>query len=103
MLGFRQRWVLKAVKQLAESVLADDEILERQLAVIELNLVKVLAAHRVIGAGDREPRRAAFEQDASDPLAPGAPVDPAEDHEHARLRCAAYQRLRAVENHPVAL
>ena len=42
-------------EQLAKAVLADDEIFQRQLAIVELHLVQVLAAHGVIGAGDREP------------------------------------------------
>ena len=51
MLGLRQRCVLNAVKQLAEAVLVDDQVLQRQFAIVELDLVQVLAAHRVIGAG----------------------------------------------------
>ena len=41
-------------QQLAEAVFADHQVLQRQFAVVELDLVQVLAAHRVIGAGDRE-------------------------------------------------
>ena len=47
-LGLRQRCVLKADSSLLEAVLPQDHVLERQLAVLELDLGQVLAAHRVI-------------------------------------------------------
>ncbi len=103
MLGLRQRWVLKARQQLAEAVLADDQVLQRQLAVVELDLVQVLAAHGVIGAGDLEARRVALDQHAADAFAARLAVDAAEDDEHAGFVGAADQRLDAVEHDAVAL
>ena len=75
--------MLKAVKQLAKAVVADHEILQRQFAIVELDLVQVLAAHGVVGPGHLETRRVGLQQHAADALAAGLAVDPREDHEHA--------------------
>ena len=50
MLGFRQRCVLKALRSLRKPS-SEDEVLRRQLDILEADLVQILAAHRVIGAG----------------------------------------------------
>ena len=90
-------------QQLAKAVLADHEVLQRQFAIVELDLVQVFAAHGVIGAGHLEARRVGFQQHAADALAAGLAVDPGEDHEHAGLAGAADQGLGAVEDDAVAL
>src|ERR1700675_3834846 len=42
---------VEGVQQLAKPVVANHEILQRQFAVVELDLVEVLAAHGVVGSG----------------------------------------------------
>ena len=64
--------------------------------------MQVLAAHRVVGAGDRKAGGALLDQDAADALAAGLPVDPGEDDEHLRLVGAADQGLDAVEPQGIA-
>ena len=100
--GLRQRCVLKAVEQFAEAVLAQHQVLQRQFDILEADLVQVLAAHRVIGAGHRKARRAALDQHAADALAARLAVDAGEDDEHAGLLGPADQRLDAVQPQPVA-
>ena len=102
MLGLRQRCVLKADSNLLKAVLAQHQILGRQNAILEADLVQVLAAHRVVGAGDRKAGGAPLDQDAADPLAAGPPVDPGEDDKHLRLVGPADQGLDAVELEGVA-
>ena len=101
MLGLRQRCVLKAFEQFAETVF-EHEVFRRQFDILEADLVQVFAAHRVIGAGHRKAGRAALDQDAADALAAGFFVDAGEDDEHRGLGGAADQRLDAVEAQLVA-
>ena len=89
-------------QQFPEAVLAQHQILGRQNAILEADLVQVFAAHRVVGAGDRKAGGAPLDQDAADPLAAGPPVDPGEDDEHLRLVGAADQGLDAVELEGIA-
>src|SRR3546814_13452680 len=84
-------------QQLAEAVFADDQVLKRHLAIIELDLRKVLTTHGVVARGDLEARRVPVEEDTADPLAPGLAVDAGEDHEPLRLVGATDQRLGSVE------
>src|SRR6202008_501631 len=88
-------------QQLAKAVVANHEILQRQFAIVELDLVEVLAAHRVVGPGHLETRRVGLQQDAADALAAGSAVDPRENDEHAGFPRRADQRLGPVENDPV--
>ena len=94
---------VEGVQQLAKAVVANDEILQRQFAIVELDLVQVFAAHGVVGPGHLETRRVRLQQNAADALAAGLAVDPREDDEHAGLPGPADQRLGAVENDAVAL
>src|SRR6185369_11009559 len=88
--------------QLAKAVLANHEILQRQFAIVELDLVQVFAAHGVVGTGHLETPGVRLQQNAADPFAAGPAVDPREDDEHAGLPGPADQRLGAVENDAVA-
>ena len=90
-------------KQLAESVLAQDHVLERQLAVLEADLGEILAAHRVIACSHVEARRVPVDQHAPDALAPGPAIDAAEHHEPFCLVGPADQRLDAIERGAVSL
>src|SRR5450755_3681578 len=72
---------VEGVQQLSKAVLADHQILQRQFAIVELDLVEVFAAHGVVGPGYLETRRIRLQQNAADALAAGLAVDPREDHE----------------------
>src|SRR5262249_28753276 len=84
-------------QQFAKPVLAQHQILGRQNAIFEPDLVQVFTAHRVIGPGDRKAECAPLDQHAADALAAGPPVDPREDDKHLRLVGAADQSLDAIE------
>src|SRR5260370_27878870 len=89
-------------QQFLKAVLAQHQILGRQNAILEADLVQVLAAHRGVRAGDRKAGGAPLDQDAADPLAAGPPVDPGEDDKHLRLVGPADQGLDAVEPERIA-
>ncbi len=101
MLGLRHALGVEGREQFAEAVL-EQKVLGRQLAILEADLVQVLAAHRVVGCGDRKAGRALLDQDAADALAAGLAVDAGEDDEILRLLGPADQRLDAVQSQPVA-
>ena len=89
-------------QQLAKAILADDQVLQRQFAVVELDLVQIFAAHGVVGAGHLEALRAGLEQHAADALAARLAIDPGEHDEHAGLPRSADQCLRAFQHDAVA-
>src|SRR5271166_4193772 len=69
-------------EQLPEPVLAQYQILRRQHAILEADLVQILAAHRVELAGDRKPGGALLDQYAADAGAARLSIDPGEDDKH---------------------
>ena len=76
---------IERAQQLAKAVFPDHQIFQRQFAVVELDLVQVLAAHGVVGAGDLEALGVGLQQHAADALAARLAVDAAEHDEHAGL------------------
>ncbi len=73
---------VERVQQLLEAVLAQDQVLQRQLAVLELDLGEVLAAHRVVARGaPSKPGVSRLDQHAADAVAARLLVDAAEDDE----------------------
>ena len=60
---------VESVQEPPESVVLHDQVLQRQLAVLEADLGQVLAAHRVIARGALETRRAALDQHTDIPIA----------------------------------
>src|ERR1700730_9398341 len=89
-------------QQFAKPVLAQHQVLGRQEAILEADLVQVFAAHRVIGAGDRKAGGALLDQDAADAGAAGLAVDAGEDDEHLGLLGPADQRLYTIEPQCIA-
>ena len=74
--------MLNADSSFSKPILAQDHVFERQLAVVELDLGEVLAAHRVIARRSRsKPGVFRFDQHAADALAPGLAVDAGEHDE----------------------
>jgi len=90
---------VEGVQQFSKSVIANHQILEWQFAIVELDLMEVFAAHRVVGPGHLETRRVGFQQNAADTLAARPTVDPCEDDEHASLSGSADQRLCPIQNY----
>ncbi len=84
-------------EQFAKAVLAQYQIFWWQYAILEPDLVQILAAHRVVFAGDGKAGGALLDQYTADAGAAGLPVDPGEDDEHAGLIGPADQGLDAVE------
>src|SRR5690606_35735455 len=89
-------------EQLAETVLADDQVFQRQFTVLEADFGEILAAHGVVTRRALEPRRAALDHHAAYALASRGLVDAAEHDEGLRLVDAADQRLHAVHHQSVA-
>ena len=78
-------------QELLQPAFAEQEILRRQLAILEPHLVQVFAAHGVEFARQHEPGRAFLHQHAADAVAARFAVDAREHHEGARLLGAAAQ------------
>src|SRR5882762_7020652 len=76
---------VEGVQQLSKAVVANYEILQRQFAIVKLDLVKIFPAHRMVGPGHLETWRIWLQQNAADALAAGPAVDPRENDEHAGL------------------
>ena len=74
---------IEGAEQAHEAVVAHHQIFERQLAILEANLMQVFATHGVERAAHRKTRSILLDQHAADAGAPGLLVDPGEDHEHA--------------------
>src|SRR6202043_2007581 len=74
---------IEGVQQFSKAVVANHKVLQRQFAIVELDLVEILAAHRVVGPGHLETRRVGLQQNAADTLAARLAVDPRKDDEHA--------------------
>ena len=94
---------VECADHLAKATFLENQIFQRQLAVIKANLRQIFAAHGVIARGAFEAGRAAFDQHASDAAYPRQFVHAGEHHKSLRLVDAADQRFDPIQYDSVAL